>query len=115
MTKQETIELLQKQLPSFYSVDQVIELIKGIEDENNTYTISSNKFELLSDTIKERVSRAVRDLPKEEVVDIYSAEFEVNRGNEICLVDFLLNAPTIIDAVTEATEEALSTFFLLKN
>jgi len=38
MTKQETIELLGKQLPGFYSVEQVIKLISDIEE--------SNKFEL---------------------------------------------------------------------
>ena len=31
MTKKQTLELLEKQMPSFYSLDQVVELIKGIE------------------------------------------------------------------------------------
>jgi hypothetical protein len=34
MNKQQTIETLQKQLPSFYSLEQVISIINGIEDNN---------------------------------------------------------------------------------
>jgi len=34
MTKQQTIELLKQQLPGFYSVDQVIEMISKIEETN---------------------------------------------------------------------------------
>lgn len=34
MTKQQTIELLKQQLPGFYSVEQVIEMISKIEETN---------------------------------------------------------------------------------
>jgi predicted RND superfamily exporter protein len=33
MNKQQTIELLQKQIPSFYSLEQVINIIKDIEED----------------------------------------------------------------------------------
>ena len=33
MNKQQTIELLQKQMPSFYSLEQVINIIKDIEED----------------------------------------------------------------------------------
>lgn len=36
MTKKETVELLQKQLPGFYSVEQVIKMINDIEDGEGT-------------------------------------------------------------------------------
>ena len=33
MNKQQTIELLQQQIPSFYSLEQVINIIKDIEED----------------------------------------------------------------------------------
>lgn len=36
MTKKETVELLQKQLPAFYSVEQVIKMINDIEEGEGT-------------------------------------------------------------------------------
>lgn len=47
MTKQATVELLKQQLPGFYSAEQVIELINGI-DESKSTTVISNEDEIKS-------------------------------------------------------------------
>jgi hypothetical protein len=53
MNKQQTIELLSKQLPGFYSVEQVIEMIKNIEESGPSLTRAS--FEELVETIVDQI------------------------------------------------------------
>ena len=86
MKKQDTIELLQKQLPGFYSVDQVIELIDGIE-ESEVITTPKLTLEGMSE-LRVSLIRAIIDeldsLDQSDIVDFYSAEFSLC-GNEIQL------------------------------
>ncbi len=51
MTKQQTIETLQKQLPGFYSVEQVIKMINDIEDSESTGTLTDEQINDLADQI----------------------------------------------------------------
>ena len=44
MNKNQTIELLKNQLPGFYSVEQVISLIEGIEEPKTTPIISAENI-----------------------------------------------------------------------
>ena len=52
MTKNQTIDLLRNQLPGFYSVEQVINLIEKIEEERAT-TISSERIDMITRKIVE--------------------------------------------------------------
>ena len=52
MTKQQTVELLEKQLPGFYSVEQVIKLINDIED-NGSFELNDGYINDLSSDIAE--------------------------------------------------------------
>ena len=51
MTKQQTIETLQKQLPGFYSVEQVIKMINDIEDSESTGILTEQQIIDLADQI----------------------------------------------------------------
>jgi hypothetical protein len=51
MTKNQTIDLLRNQLPGFYSVEQVINLIEKIEEA--TTTISSERIDTITRSIVE--------------------------------------------------------------
>jgi hypothetical protein len=80
MTKKQTLELLEKQMPSFYSLDQVIELIKGIEvgsviDTDGLYS-----------EIKGLIKENIDEMDSEEAIDFSSAEFSLSY-NEISLDD----------------------------
>lgn len=57
MTKQQTVELLQQQLPGFYSVEQVIKIINDIEDSNESFEISDAYIEDLSSDIADALSQ----------------------------------------------------------
>jgi len=86
MTKQQTIDTLKSQLPGFYSVEQVIALIDGIEAETEQTAISK----LDSD----KVSSLVRDMVEEicdqadSLIDNY--ELEMN-GREVEMTSITLD------------------------
>jgi hypothetical protein len=95
MTKQQTIETLQKQLPSFYSLEQVISIINGIEDNN---TLNDDSIQM----IMKKISRSLHD--SSELIDHDSAEFELGYNNTI----ELSNVDVDIDKILEIVEEELS-------
>ena len=85
MTKQQTLELLEKQMPSFYSLDQVIELIKGIEVGASIIDVDG-----LYSEIKALLKDNIEEMDSEEVVDFSSAEFSLSY-NEISLDDIKID------------------------
>ena len=95
MTKQQTIELLGKQLPGFYSVEQVIKLINDIED--------SDSFELSDDMVSSLSSDIAEVLENEgtDIVDDY--ELSMNY-REVELDSINLNEGKIKAAVRDAIE-----------
>lgn len=116
MTKQQTVELLQKQLPGFYSVEQVIEIINGIQEpaqaqRDPLYCIDRDPLycidKEIEDGIRYAVSNAVDELErKDQIVDLYSAEFELN-GNEISLTSVSIETINLIDEITDAVVEEI--------
>lgn len=95
MTKQQTIETLQNQLPSFYSLEQVISIINGIEDNN---TLNDDSIQM----IMKKISRSLHD--SSELIDHGSAEFELEYNNTITLASIDVD----IDKILEIVEEELS-------
>jgi len=95
MTKQETIELLGKQLPGFYSVEQVIKMINDIE-ESGSFEISDEMVSTLSSDIAEALENEGTD-----IVDDY--ELSMNY-REVELDSINLNEGKIKAAVRDAIE-----------
>ena len=85
MTKKQTLELLEKQMPSFYSLDQVVELIKGIE------VGSVIDVDGLYSEIKAHLEENIDEMDSEEAVDFSSAEFSLSY-NEINLDDVKIDS-----------------------
>jgi hypothetical protein len=104
MNKNETIELLQKQLPGFYSVDQVIELIKGIEGGTNDFDIQA-----LVKLIETHICGQISDMSSDNACDFSSAEFSLS-GNEIELDCVDLEASNIADEATNGLEDIIEDF-----
>ena len=107
MTKQMTVELLQKQLPGFYSVQQVIELVNNIEDGGS---FDEEKMDELKDLISTKVRTALERMNGGDIVDFDSAELELN-GNEVSVYDISVNQDSIIDEVNDAVDKAFEKFF----
>ena len=104
MNKNETIELLEKQLPGFYSVDQVIELIKGIEGAGEGFNIPA-----LIEVIEDHVRDQMGGMNSDSAFDFSSAEFSLN-GNEIQLDCVDLEASNIADEATHGLEDVIADF-----
>ena len=99
MNKQQTIETLQKQLPSFYSLEQVIDIINNIEDNSNT----------LSDDLIQAVIKSTRNVLNDDrngLIDVDSAEFNIDYDNrlELSCVDI------DVDRILEIFEEELDRY-----
>lgn len=110
MTKNQTVELLKKQLPGFYSVDQVINIINGIEEDGQAQAYNENQIEGLIQRIEDKVERAVQGMYSEDLVDLDSADFSLN-GKEIELDSVDANKDLISETVSEAVRAVLLDFF----
>lgn len=106
MTKNQTVELLQKQLPGFYSVEQVIEMINNIEYQ----AYNENQLKILIKKIKDEVENQISRINSSDVVRFDSAEFELN-GNEISILDIDLDVSNIIDEVESGVRDVITDFF----
>jgi hypothetical protein len=109
MTKNQTIELLEKQLPSFYSLEQVINIIKGIEEE--TPTLNEDKIGELLGEIETSIETAIRELNNGDIIDFDSVELTINYDRKIEIEDISINPDTIQEAVQDAVNKTICEFF----
>jgi hypothetical protein len=103
MTKNETLDLLRSQLPGFYSVDQVINLISEIEESKEPY-ISSDKLKEIAQYVVDEIEINAN---RGHIIDMDSIEFEINYDRRIEVTD----VPIDFDIIRECIEEGLSNFF----
>lgn len=96
MTKLQTVDLLKSQLPGFYSVEQVINLIEKIEDQPKV------SMELIQE-IETRIIDIVEEHHNQgNLVDEDDIELEFShRGREIEITNVNVNFDTIRDAIAE--------------
>ena len=104
MNKKQTVELLKQQLPGFYSVEQVIDIINGIEE-----SVSFDPEKLI-EKISAKVETALLRMDTDDLVDKDSADFELS-GNEINLERVDVNIEDILAEVTEAVTEVVTDYF----
>ena len=106
MNKNQTIELLEKQLPGFYSVDQVIKIIQDIEGgEGNSFINIDQLVELIQAHIRDQIS----NMESDNACDFSSAEFILS-GNEIQLDCVDLEARNIASEAVCGLEDAIEGF-----
>lgn len=105
-SKNETIELLEKQLPGFYSVDQVIELIKGIEAEEGNAPFD---IQALVEVIAEHINNQIGGMNSDNACDFSSAEFSLS-GNYIELDCVDLEARNISSEAVDGLEHVIEDF-----
>ena len=111
MTKQQTVELLKQQLPGFYSVEQVINIINDIEDSSET--LNEDQLESIADTIYDEVRDALGKMYTNDIIDTDSAEFSLyDKTIELDSVD--IDKDSIADTVIEEVKKVMWDKFLLK-
>jgi hypothetical protein len=104
MTKTQTVDLLKNQLPGFYSVEQVINLIEKIEDEQSTPKIT---FDQLRDLTQSIVDSIEREASNDNIVCYDDVEFDLDYQKRIEVTDVPIN----FDAIRDCVEESLTEFF----
>ena len=75
MNKQQTIELLQQQIPGFYSVEQVINIINDIED---AVEVKAEINDELIDSIVDEIAEAGLDLIDDYDLEMNYKEVELS-------------------------------------
>ncbi len=112
MTKEQTIELLQKQLPGFYSVEQVINIIKGIEE--STSSISEGALEELLREVDNAIEEAIARVDQQDLVQLDTAEFELHNGNEIELSSVDLDIDELVRIAQRETTKVIREYLTNK-
>ena len=112
MTKEQTIELLQKQLPGFYSVEQVINIIKGIEE--NASSISEGALEELLREVDNAIEEVIAKVDQEDLVQLDTAEFELHNGNEIELTSVDLDRDELVRIAQRETTKVIREYLTNK-
>lgn len=107
MTKQHAVELLQNQLPGFYSVEQVINLINQIDE--STVTLTDGIGEEFIQNLLESITGKL-DNRHSSLVDLSSAEFDLN-GNEIFLESVDVDTDEILERCENAIRPVVQEFF----
>ena len=89
MTKAETLAALKNQLDSFYSLEQVIKIIEGIDPEPETNVLTEELCDSLMGSIENCFDRCGSDF-----IDLHTAEFELGYDGktiELSTVDLDVN------------------------
>jgi len=110
MTKQATIDLLKQQLPGFYSVEQVIDMISKIEPE----VLDAYEFEFNDERIKTLVGNVVDEL-RDQGIDLIS-DYDLSMNyKEVELDSIDLSSHSVKGAVESAVENWIEWFKEEKN
>jgi predicted Zn-dependent protease len=105
MTKQETIDLLKQQLPGFYSVEQVIDMISKIEPE----VLDAYEFEFTDERIKTLVDNVVDEIT-DQGLDLIS-DYDLSMSyREVELDSIDISNHSVKGAVNSAVENWVEWF-----
>jgi hypothetical protein len=104
MTKNQTVDLLKSQMPGFYSVEQVINLIEKIEEEQSTPKLTVDQVRELTHIILASIEEEANN---DNIVCYEDVEFELNYDRRIEVTDVPIN----FDAIRDCVEESLTEFF----
>ena len=109
MNKQQTIELLKKQLPGFYSVEQVISIINDIDAGSSE--LSEEKLNEIAEGVYDVVEKKMRNADTRDIVDYDSAEFNISYNNQLELDGIDISSVTIAEMVANEISDYLKDFF----
>ncbi len=105
MKKNELVAQLEaaKALTSVVSIDNVIELILGLEEEKKGFSLKGAQFEMLMD----KIQQAVDNMDRRELVDRESAEFELDWNNVVSLSEVGVDFDYVYNSIREELEELI--------
>jgi len=110
MNKSQTIELLEQQLPGFYSVEQVINIINGIE-EDELLSVTSTIISDLVDVVIENVKSDIENCDSSELVDFDSAKFTMDYHNTVELEEIDSDINELCRTLKSTIESTIQYYF----
>lgn len=98
---QNAIKEVESSFPSIYSKEDVVKLLTEIDSrlEEVSGTVDLEKFK---DQFLETFARKLCGLSSDELVDMDSAEFDINHGNVLELTDVSVDCDMIADIAEDA-------------
>jgi len=103
MTKNETLDLLRSQLPGFYSVDQVINLISEIEEQQAKPKLSVTQLREITQSIVDAIEEEDH---RGNIVCTDDVEFELGWDKRIEVTEVPISFDTIRDCVENSLTDA---------
>jgi hypothetical protein len=105
MRKEELVAQLEaaKALTSVVSIDNVIALIQGLDPEVVTKT-ELRMTQKMFDEVTDIIETAINSMNTDDVVDLSSAEFELDYHNTVRLVNVDVDGDNIFDAIQNALD-----------
>jgi hypothetical protein len=105
MRKEELVAQLEaaKALTSVVSIDNVIALIQGLDPEVVTKT-ELRMTQTMFDEVTDIIETAINSMNTDDVVDLSSAEFEMDYHNTVRLVNVDVDGDNIFDAIQSALD-----------
>jgi hypothetical protein len=111
ISKEELLDVLSAQNDCYYSLAQVVEMIKKIEDPkpvlSSKVQVTADGYDSFLDAVRERFEANFADPGSgSRFIDLDTAEFSLN-GNRIELDSVDLNADEVVDTAVECLENVL--------
>ena len=113
LTKQATLDLLSTQHDCFYSLPQVVEMIKNIEDPK---PVVADKISVLEEDFEDILNQIFDDVEVElnsnsrDYVDLDSAQLYLESNNRINVESIDIETDSIAEMVREKVQKVLSKY-----
>ena len=110
VSKQELLDVLSAQNDCYYSLAQVVEMIKKIEDPkpvlSSKVQVTAEGYDSFLDAVRERFEANFGGHNGGRFIDLDTADFSLN-GNRVELDSVDLNADEVVDTAVECLENVL--------
>ena len=108
---QQAVASVQNAFPSIYTKDDVIKLLESIEIQQSSGKLSNEQIEELTQSIQEKVSRAIRNFDTGDIVDNSTAEFSIGYNNTLELDSVDVDLNSLDDEIESTIESTVTEFF----
>ena len=110
ISKEELLDVLSAQNDCYYSLAQVVEMIKKIEDPkpvlSSKVQVTADGYDSFLDAVRERFEANFGGHNGGRFIDLDTADFSLN-GNRVELDSVDLNADEVVDTAVECLENVL--------
>ena len=111
VSKQELLDVLSAQNDCYYSLAQVVDTIKKIEDPkpvlSSKVQVTAEGYDSFLDAVRERFEANFGEYNGGRFIDLDTADFSLNSSNTVELDSVDLNADVVVDTAMECLENVM--------